>query len=152
MNFRFVSFLTNTLLLWESRRSPALETESNKKESVAEKIMMICVFFIFFFVDMMQPEIIEIKRMKKICHILFEEKKTLTNYPFLEFIILKNQTKPTLMEAKLNIFEPKKTLSHTRKKKRNDVEKSYLYLLEKHTHTTIKKKKNRTKKTTDKNR
>lgn len=100
---------------------------------------------------MMQPEIIEIKRMKKICHILFEEKKTLTNYPFLEFIILKNQTKPTLMEAKLNIFEPKKH-SHIHAKKRNDVEKSYLYLLEKHTHTTIKKKKNRTKKTTDKNR
>lgn len=92
---------------------------------------------------MMQPEIIEIKRMrKKICHILFEKK--MTNYPFLEFIILKNQTKPTLMEAKLNIFEPKKTLSHTRKT-RNDVEKSYLYLLEKHTQL-LKRRKNRTKK------
>lgn len=51
------------------------------------------------------------------------------------------------MEAKLNIFEPKKTLSHTRKT-RNDVEKSYLYLLEKHTQL-LKRRKNRTKKTTD---
>lgn len=102
---------------------------------------------------MMQPEIIEIKRMKKICHILFEEKKkTLTNYPFLEFIILKNQTKPTLMEAKLNIFEPKKH-SHIHAKKKKWCWKKLLISTRKtHTHTTIKKKKNRTKKTTDKNR
>uniref|UniRef100_A0A8D8KC24 (northern house mosquito) hypothetical protein n=1 Tax=Culex pipiens TaxID=7175 RepID=A0A8D8KC24_CULPI len=90
MNFRFVSFLINTLLLWESRRSPALETESNKKESVAEKITMICVFLILVsFVDMMQPEIIEIKRMKKKSATYYLNKKKLTNYPFLEFIILK---------------------------------------------------------------
>uniref|UniRef100_A0A8D8HJ28 (northern house mosquito) hypothetical protein n=1 Tax=Culex pipiens TaxID=7175 RepID=A0A8D8HJ28_CULPI len=130
MNLRFVSFLINTLLLWESRRSPALETESNKKESVAEKITMICVFLILVsFVDMMQPEIIEIKRMKKkICHILFEKQK-LTNYPFLEFIILKNQTKPTLMEAKLNIFEPpKKKHSHIHAKQEMMLKKAtYIY-------------------------
>lgn len=44
------------------------------------------------------------------------------------------------MEAKLNIFEPKKHSHIHAKKKRNDVEKRYLYLLEKHTHTQLLKR------------
>lgn len=95
--------------------------------------MMICVFFIFVsFVDMMQPEIIEIKRMKKKSATYYLKKND--ELPFSRVYHTKNQTKPTLMEAKLNIFEPKKH-SHIHAKKKEMMLKNATYIYSKNTHT-----------------
>lgn len=65
----------------------------------------------------------------------------MTNYPFLEFIILKktNDTYSNGSKAKKSYLNPKNTLKYTQNK--NDVEqtKKLLISTRTHTHTTIKK-------------
>lgn len=83
----------------------------------------------------MQPEIIEIKRMKKICHILFEEKKNIDELPFSRVYHTKKSNETYSNGSKTKHIWTQKTLSHTRKKKEMMLKKAtYIYSKNTHTH------------------